>query len=61
MALSMMIEKGVEMLRTTDKSIEEIASELGFVSPNYFIAVFYQKMQKTPSEFRKRHTLKVPV
>ena len=58
MALSMMMEKGIELLRTTDKSIEEIASELGFVSPNYFIASFYQKMKKTPDEYRQRHTVK---
>jgi AraC-like DNA-binding protein len=58
MALSMMMEKGIEMLRTTDKSIEEIASELGFVSPNYFVATFYQMMKKTPDEYRQRHTVK---
>lgn len=58
MALSMMMEKGVEMLRTTNKSVEEVANELGFVSPNYFLAAFYQKMKKTPEEYRKRHTVK---
>ena len=58
MALSMMMEKGVEMLRKTNKSVEEVANELGFVSPNYFVAAFYQKMKKTPEEFRKRHTVK---
>jgi AraC-like DNA-binding protein len=58
MALSLMIEKGVEMLRKTDKSIEEVANELGFVSPNYFVAAFYQKMKKTPEEYLKRHTVK---
>ena len=61
MALSLMMEKGVELLRATDKSIEEIASELGFVSPNYFVAAFYQKMKNTPAEYRKRHIIKAPV
>jgi AraC-like DNA-binding protein len=60
MALSMMMEKGVEMLRTTDKGIEEIAKELGFVSPNYFVACFYQKMHVTPEEYSKRYTIKYP-
>ena len=46
------------MLRKTNKSVEEVANELGFVSPNYFVAAFYQKMKKTPEEFRKRHTVK---
>ena len=58
MALSMMMEKGIEMMRTTNKSVEEIASELGFVSPNYFVAAFYQKTQKTPDEYRQRHKVK---
>lgn len=61
MALSLMMERGIELLRTTDMGIEEIASELGFVSPNYFVAAFYQKMKKTPAEYRKRHTIKAPV
>ena len=61
MALSLMMEKGIELLRTTDKSIEEIASELGFISPNYFVAAFYQKMKKTPAEYRKHHKIKAPV
>lgn len=60
MALSMMLEKGIEMLQTTDKGVEEITAELGFVSPNYFVACFYHKMHMTPEEFRKRHTLKSP-
>lgn len=61
MVLSMMLEKGIEMLRTTDKGIEEISAELGFVSPNYFVACFYHKMHITPEEFRKHHTLKSPL
>ena len=58
MALSMMLEKGIEMMRTTNKSVEEIASELGFVSPNFFVATFYQKMHQTPEEYRQSHNLK---
>ena len=61
MALSMMLEKGIEMMRTTNKSVEEIASELGFVSPNFFVATFYQKMHQTPEEYRQSHNLKSKV
>ena len=61
MALSLKMEKGVELLRTTDRSVEDIASELGFISPNYFAAAFYQKMKKTPAEYRMRHKIKAPV
>lgn len=57
-ALSIMLEKGIEMLRTTNKGVEEIASELGFVSPNYFVAAFYQKMHITPEEYIQRHKVK---
>ena len=53
-----MLEKGIEMLRTTNKGVEEIASELGFVSPNYFVAAFYQKMHITPEEYIQRHKVK---
>ena len=58
MALSMLLDKGIEMMRTTNKDVEEIASELGFVSPNYFVAAFYQRMHKTPEEYRQRHKVK---
>ena len=60
MALSIMLEKGIDMLQNTEKGIEEITHELGFVSPNFFVACFYQKMHVTPEEFRKRHKLKSP-
>ena len=58
MALSILLDKGIEMMRTTNKDVEEIASELGFVSPNYFVAAFYQRMHKTPEEYRQRHKVK---
>ena len=61
MALSLKMEKGVELLRTTNRSVEDIASELGFISPNYFAAAFYQKMKKTPAEYRIHHKIKAPV
>lgn len=60
LALSLMLEKSIEMMRTTNKGIEEIATELGFVSPNYLIACFYQKMHMTPDEYCKRHKIKRP-
>ena len=58
MALSILMDKGIEMMRKTNKGVDEIASELGFVSPNYFVAAFYQKMHKTPEEYRQRHKVK---
>jgi AraC-like DNA-binding protein len=33
------------------RTVEDIARECGFVSPNYFIAAFYRTYQMTPSEY----------
>jgi len=46
------IDKAAEMLKTTDMSVEQIAAECGFVSPNYLIAKFYHKYRMTPQEYR---------
>ena len=50
---SMRIDQVAEMLRTTDKTIEQIAADCGFVSPNYMIAKFYHKFRMTPAEYRE--------
>ena len=50
---AMRIDQVAELLRTTDKSIEEIAYDCGFVSPNYMIAKFYHKYKMTPAEYRE--------
>ena len=49
----MRIDKVAEQLRTTDKSVEEIAVACGFVSPNYMIAKFYHRFKMTPEEYRE--------
>jgi len=49
------IDTAAEMLRTTDKSVEQIAIECGFISPNYMIAKFYHKYRMTPQEYRESH------
>ena len=50
---TMRIDKAAELLRTTDKTIEDIAHECGFISPNYMIAKFYHKYKMTPAEYRE--------
>jgi AraC-like DNA-binding protein len=40
----------------TEKDIEQIAAECGFVSPNYFIATFYGKHKMTPEIFRRKNS-----
>lgn len=49
---SMRIDKVAEMLRTSDKTVEEIAVECDFVSPNYMIAKFYHRFKMTPQDYR---------
>ena len=44
--------EAAEMLRKTDKTIAQIADELKFVSPNYFIASFYHQYRQTPQDYR---------
>ena len=52
---SMRIDQVAAMLRTTNKTTEEIASACGFVSPNYMIAKFYHKFRMTPGEYREEY------
>lgn len=51
---SMRIDQVADLLRTTNKTIEEISEVCGFVSPNYMIAKFYHKFKMTPNEFREK-------
>lgn len=46
------IEKAKNSLINTDKSISEIAFELGFEYPQYFSRLFKNKTGKTPKEYR---------
>ena len=50
---SMRIDKAAELLRTTDKTVEEIAVKCDFISPNYMIAKFYHRFKMTPREYRE--------
>lgn len=50
---SMKIDEAAELLRTTDKSVEEVAIDCGFVSPNYMIAKFYHRFKMTPKDYRE--------
>lgn len=54
LARKMMLSKAVAMLESSDKSIQEIADACGFVTPNYFIAMFYHQMKTTPERYRSR-------
>lgn len=44
--------KAKTLLKESDKTISEIAYELGFNNPSYFTTFFKQKTNQTPSEWR---------
>ncbi len=47
-----LIEKAKSLLWSSDKSISEIAYDLGFEHPSHFTKIFKAKMGKSPKEFR---------
>jgi signal transduction histidine kinase/DNA-binding response OmpR family regulator len=47
------LQKAVVLLRTTDKTIAEIAYDTGFSDPNYFSRVFSDEFKVSPSSLRK--------
>ena len=47
------IDEGKKALKSTAKSINQIAEEIGFSDANYFIRVFRQEEGMTPSKYRK--------
>jgi AraC-type DNA-binding domain-containing proteins len=49
------IQKAVQLLLKTDKSIVEIAMETGFNDGNYFSRLFKKCRKETPSEFRNKY------
>lgn len=56
LAKSMMLKKAEKLLKMTEKDIEQITSECGFVSVNYFIASFYHKFKMTPEIYRRQNS-----
>lgn len=48
------LQRGRQLLETTDKSISEIAYESGFSSPSYFTKCFKDEYNKLPGDLRNR-------
>ena len=57
MMLRLRLGKVAKMLVETDKSTEDIAEELGFISTNYMIASFFHRYRQTPDDYRKSTAL----
>lgn len=49
------LQKAVALLTESDKSIEQIANECGFYTPNYFIGNFFHEYKLTPLEYREEY------
>ena len=47
------VNRAMELLYTTKKSMSEIADEIGFCNPNYFHKIFKQYMDQSPLAYRK--------
>ena len=56
MAKTLMLRKAENLLKTTEKDVEEIANECGFVSTNYFIGTFYHEHRMTPEVYRQQNS-----
>ena len=52
------IERAVELLTSTDKPINDIASEVGFTYPRYFSTLFKKIKGVTPTQFKERENTK---
>mgnify|MGYP001156652895 CR=1 FL=1 len=48
------LQKGAELLRTTNLKVGEVAASVGFESVAYFIRAFKKKHSVTPQEYRDR-------
>lgn len=53
--VSVRLKKAKFMLLNSDKSISEIASDVGFSSPTYFSTAFKGKFKISPTEFKQRN------
>ena len=48
------LERGHQLLTATDKTIGEIAYEIGFSSPAYFTKCYRDAYGETPSQVRSK-------
>ena len=47
------VNRSMELLFKTEKSMSEIADEIGFCNPNYFHKIFKQYTDQSPLAYRK--------
>jgi AraC-like DNA-binding protein len=52
LVLRLRLQRVAELLRNSDKTVDEIAEDLNFESANYLIASFYHQYRQTPDDYR---------
>ncbi|MEG0423700.1 MAG: helix-turn-helix domain-containing protein [Erysipelotrichaceae bacterium] len=52
------IEKAKDLLITTEYSVDQISTFIGFSSQSYFSQIFKKKTTKSPNQYRKLHQVK---
>jgi predicted ATPase/signal transduction histidine kinase/DNA-binding NarL/FixJ family response regulator len=52
------LKRGAELLKNTDKSVLEVALDVGFSSSSYFIKCFKEKFHQLPSEYQRAEKMK---
>ena len=50
------LQKAVELLECSKKSVSEILNEIGWENKNYFYTTFKQRYGMTTSEYRNKNT-----
>jgi len=55
LVLKMRLDKSVQLLKTSDMTLEQIATECGFYTPNYFMGNFFHEYKMTPQEYRQKY------
>lgn len=47
------LKRAMQLLKTTDKTVSEIANEVGFATPGYFSSCFKKQYDKYPTDVRE--------
>ncbi|UOQ48385.1 response regulator [Gracilibacillus caseinilyticus] len=52
--LTVRMDEAKKLLRTTDLKVYEVAENVGFTNPDYFVTQFEKIVNSTPSQYRKK-------